>query len=116
MNTEYRWKIFIANLNSVVDSEQAGRRPVLVISREVVNRNIPVICVLPFASFKIGRKIYPTEMLLRKEFTSLSKDSILLFHQIRTISRGRLERVCGFIENEEIREKIKNKLQFYFDI
>jgi len=116
MNSEYRWKIFMANLNPVIDSEQAGRRPVLVISREIVNRNIPVVCVLPFTSYKTGRKIYPTEIFLKKEITLLSKDSILLFHQIRTISRERLEDVCGFIEDIKVREKIKEKLEFYFDI
>ena len=116
MGYKFRWKIFMANLSPVLDSEQAGRRPVLVITNELINMNIPLVCVIPFISYKNKRKIYPTELFLNKDTTSLNKDSILLFHQIRTISKERLENECGFIGDESVRQEIIRKIQFYFDI
>jgi mRNA interferase MazF len=34
---EYRWHIFLANLDPVIGSEQGKTRPVLVISEEEIN-------------------------------------------------------------------------------
>jgi len=52
----YKWRIFIANLNPVKGSEQRGNRPVLVISDEDFNQVMPVITILPITSLKQGRK------------------------------------------------------------
>jgi len=42
---EYRWKIFLANLDPVKGSEQGKIRPVLVISSEEINKILPVVNV-----------------------------------------------------------------------
>ena len=62
--TEYKWRIFLANLDPVVGSEQGKTRPVLVISEEEINQILPVVNVLPITSRKPGRKVYPNEVLL----------------------------------------------------
>ena len=62
----YKWRIFSADLNPVIGSEQRGKRPVLVISDEDFNIVMPVVTVLPLTSLKEGRKIYPNEVLLKK--------------------------------------------------
>ncbi|MGH9339941.1 MAG: type II toxin-antitoxin system PemK/MazF family toxin [Acidobacteriota bacterium] len=49
----------------MVGSEQAGTRPVLVISDQDFNQLMPVITVLPLTSRKPGRKIYPNEVRAR---------------------------------------------------
>jgi mRNA interferase MazF len=53
----YQWNIFWADLNPIKGSEQSGRRPVLVISEEVVNQVLPIVTVVCLTSFKDGRKI-----------------------------------------------------------
>jgi len=40
---EYKWNIFLANLDPVVGSEQGKTRPVLVISEEEINQILPVL-------------------------------------------------------------------------
>jgi mRNA interferase MazF len=35
--TAWRWKVFIANLDPVVGSEQGKTRPVIVISEDTIN-------------------------------------------------------------------------------
>jgi mRNA interferase MazF len=42
MSTSYRWRVFLANLDPVIGSEQGRTRPVLVISEEEINQILPV--------------------------------------------------------------------------
>ena len=46
----YKWGIFIADLNPVQGSEQKGTRPVIVVSDEDFNRLMPVVTILPVTS------------------------------------------------------------------
>lgn len=103
----YRWKIFWADLNPVIGSEQAGKRPILIISAEEVNQILPVVTVLPITSAKPGREIYPTEVFLSMETSGLPKDSIVMAYQIRTIAKQRLHEQCGEVSREELQIKIR---------
>jgi mRNA interferase MazF len=106
----YRWSIFWADLNPVVGSEQAGHRPVLVVSAEEANQALPIVAILPLSSYRRGRKVYPTEVFLSVQKTGLSKDSLVLAHQIRTIAKERLAEKSGEVADEELRGKISNAL------
>lgn len=112
----YRWKIFWADLNPVKGSEQSGKRPVLIISVDEINQALPIVSVLPLTSVRPGRRIYPTEIFLRKEATELPNDSIAMVHQVRTISKERLGDYCGRIEETELQEQIKRVLMLYFGL
>ncbi len=48
----YQWHVFLASLDPSTGSEQAGKRPVLVISREQINQLLPVVNVIPLTSQK----------------------------------------------------------------
>jgi mRNA interferase MazF len=52
-----RWVIYKASLDPVYDSEQAGIRPVIVISADAYNKNMPLVTVIPVTSRKVNRKI-----------------------------------------------------------
>jgi len=114
--TNYKWRIFIANLNPVKGSEQRGNRPVLAISDEDFNQLMPVITILPITSLKKGRKVYPNEVLLPKAVAGLPHDSLVLAHQIRTISKGRLQKVLGTVEETELKEAIDNALKIHLNL
>jgi mRNA interferase MazF len=113
---EYQWGIFWANLNPVKGSEQAGKRPVLIISAEEVNQVLPVVTVIALTSVKEDRKIYPTEVFLSASDTGLPKDSIAMAHQIRSVAKERLQQKSGHITSIEVREKIKIIIRLYLDI
>lgn len=112
----YQWGIFWADLNPIKGSEQAGTRPVLVISSEEANEVLPVVTILAVTSLKPGRKVYPIEVRLNKSDSQLSKDSIVMAHQIRAISKERIGEQCGIIEMEEIRESIRKAVKLYLDM
>jgi len=111
-----QWGIFWADLSPVIGSEQAGKRPVLVVSNEIVNKALPVISILPLTSLKENRVIYPTEILLKREVTGLPVDSIAMGYQIRTIAKQRLGDRCGEISTEGLREEIREALRLYLDL
>lgn len=112
----YQWNIFWADLNPAKGSEQAGKRPVLVISEEAVNQAIPVVTVLPVTSLKPGRSIYPTEHLLKPEDCGLKEPSLVMAHQVRAISKDRLVEKCGTVKRPETREMIRNIIKLYLDL
>jgi len=113
---DYQWGVFWADLDPTRGSEQAGQRPVLVVSVEEVNQVLPVVTILSITSVKPGRKVYPTEVYLKAEDTGLPKESIVMAHQIRALTKERLGDKCGSIEDKAIREQIRNVIKIYLDI
>lgn len=113
---DYQWKIFWANLDPTKRSEQAGERPVLVISVEEVNKVLPIVTVVSLTSLKPGRIVYPIEVLLKSFETGLEKDSIAMAHQIRAIAKERLGDECGKIASETLKQKIKEAIKLYLDL
>ncbi len=107
-----RWGIFLVNLDPTIGSEQGKTRPVLVISDDDINTILPVINILPLTSLKSGRRIYPNEVLLKKEQSGLDKDSLVLCHQIRTIDKKPLIKKLGDVKNDGIRTEIIDALSF----
>jgi mRNA interferase MazF len=112
-----KWEIYYLDLDPTKGSEQKGTRPILVISNDAVNSNLPVFTCIPFSSVKPGAKIYPTEVFLSTEDSGLPKDSVLMLQQIRTVSIDRIygNRI-GEIKDEEIKAKINQALTLYFEL
>jgi mRNA interferase MazF len=111
-----KWSLYWADLNPIRGSEQAGVRPVLVISNDIVNEVLPVITVIPVSSIKPETRIYVTEVLLTQAVSSLPRDSVAMIHQVRTISKDRLGQQCGRIEQDIVREQIKEAICNYLEL
>lgn len=112
----YKWGVFIVDLNPVVGSEQKGKRPAIVVSDEDFNRVMPVVTILPITSLKEGRRVYPNEVLLKKGSGGLLQDSIILVHQIRTISKQRLKDSLGCISDSSSQEAINDALIVHLNL
>ena len=112
-----KWEIYFINLDPSNGSEQGGKRPVLVISNDAVNNHLPIFTCIPFSSVKEGDKIYPTEIFLTKEESGLSKDSVLMLQQIRTVSVGRIiNRKISEIKKASLRDRINNAIKEFFEL
>ena len=115
----YKWNIFFADLSPVIGSEQKGTRPVLIVSDEDYSTLMPVVTILPITSLKSKRRIYMNEVLINAEQeskTGLTGDSIILAHQIRTISKKRLINNIGKIEDLEIKYRIDEALRIHLNL
>ena len=84
-----RGDVYYANLSPVIGSEQGGMRPVLIISNDIGNRFSPTVIVAVITSRQTKSKI-PTHFYLGDK-EGLPADSIILFEQIRTIDKKRLQ-------------------------
>ena len=112
----FKWSIYLADLNPVIGSEQHGKRPVLVISDETFNAVMPVVSVLPITSLKKGRRVYPNEALLKKGTGGVDVDSLVLAHQIRTIAKQRLQTLLGNIDSTVLQNTINEALRVHLNL
>ena len=103
-----RGELYYADLSPVVGSEQGGVRPVLVVQNDVGNRYIPTIIAAAVTS-KINKARLPTHIELSAEIYGLSKDSVVLLEQIRTIDKRRLKERIGFL-SEQMMLRVDNAL------
>ena len=93
-----RGDVVIVNFEPVRGSEQGGIRPSLIIQNDIFNKYSPTTIVAPITS-KIFKKEYPTNVLLIKEDSKLSRDSTILLNQIKTIDKSRIIKKIGFVDN-----------------
>lgn len=109
-----QWAVVDADLDPVRGSEQRGLRPVLVVSSEEFNQAVPNVTVLPLTS--TNRRLYPAEVVLARGGAGQPKDSIIMAHQVRTISKERLGRVWGYLDDASLREAVKEAIREHFDL
>ena len=89
-----RGDIYYADLRPVVGSEQGGVRPVLIIQNDAGNRHSPTVICAAITS-RMNKAKLPTHVELSAAECDITKDSVVLLEQIRTIDKQRLkERVC----------------------
>ena len=112
----YRMGFFFADLSPVIGSEQKGKRPVLVVSDEDFNQFMPVVTILPLTSLKKGRRIYPNEVLIPKGIAGITADSLILAHQIRTISKDRLTQFLGAVKDPELQRAIGQAMRIHLNL
>ena len=84
-----RGDIFYADLSPVVGSEQGGTRPVLIVQNDVGNKFSPTVIAAAITS-QTGKTKMPTHIDLACERYGLSRDSVVLLEQIRTLDKRRL--------------------------
>lgn len=98
-----RGEVYLARLDPSEDSEQAGVRPVVVVSRDAINRSSPVVIVVPCTSWSEGRRVYPSQVVLHAPDGGLRADSLALAEQVRAISKERLAKRWGMLAAESVR-------------
>lgn len=111
-----QWSVCSVDLDPVIGSEQAGRRPVVIVSRESANSALPVVTVIPLTGRKRGRRIYPNEALVTEGVGGLTRDSIAMAHQLRTLSKSRLRTRLGLVIDPEIRRAIRDAMRTQLDL
>ncbi|MBQ7974121.1 MAG: type II toxin-antitoxin system PemK/MazF family toxin [Clostridia bacterium] len=94
-----RGDIYYADLSPVVGSEQGGIRPVLIIQNDVGNKYSPTVIAAAITS-RINKAKMPTHIELPALDFGLSKDSVILTEQIRTLDKKRLREKIGKLDKE----------------
>lgn len=109
-----RGDIFYADLSPVVGSEQGGVRPVLVIQNDIGNKYSPTVIIAAITS-QINKAKLPTHVEISAEEYGLTKDSVILLEQIRTIDKKRLKERVGHL-SDELMKKVDECIQISFGL
>ena len=92
---DIRW----ADLNPVIGNEQAGNRPVLILSKDIFNKNSQTVIAIAVTS-KLPRAGFP--LTLELDSSKLPKKSWVKISQIRTLSEKRIGKKIGKATNKEL--------------
>ncbi|MBR3679711.1 MAG: type II toxin-antitoxin system PemK/MazF family toxin [Oscillospiraceae bacterium] len=114
MLTVRRGEIYYADLSPVVGSEQGGIRPVLIIQNDVGNRYSPTVIAAAITSQREKAKL-PTHISLTAASCGLSKDSVILLEQIRTIDKQRLKERMGLVPIDAMKQ-VDHALEISFGL
>ena len=95
---EYRrGDVYLADLNPVVGAEIGGIRPVLVLQNDVGNHFGPTLIVAPMTSNIEKKPAQPTHYLL-KNVRGLSRPSMVILEQLKTLDKSRIIRYMGRVD------------------
>lgn len=109
-----RGDIYYASLDPAIGSEQAKRRPVLIVSNAANNRAANTVTVLPVTSQVAVVRSF--EVLLPAAGTGLRQDSKALAQQIRTISKERITgRRLGAVP-DEVMQAVERAIRIHLDL
>lgn len=106
-----RGEIYYANLSPVVGSEANKRRPVLIVSNDINNRNAAVVTTVPLTS-NVSR-VYPFEVLVAPEDSGLPRLSKVQAQQIRTVSKQRIEGEAVGKLSDELMQQVEAAIKLH---
>ena len=101
-----RGEIYRADLNPRTGSEQSGRRPVVVVSRDALNQ-VPTwrsVNVVPLSTSGRQARRGLTTIVLQRGTAGLVEDSVALCHQVTTLDRGKLSMLIGVLPAKELEQ------------
>ena len=109
-----RGDVYYADLRPVIGSEQGGIRPVLIVQNDVGNRFSPTVIAAAITSQRDKTNL-PTHIEVDARNCGLSKDSIVLLEQVRTIDKRRLREKMGALDGGDM-GKVNEALSVSFGL
>ena len=104
-----RGEVVRVRLDPTMGSEQAGERPALVLSPDLINERSPVILIAAITSQKTER-IYPFEALIDPPEGGLTLRSKVLLMQLRSVDKERLTGRYGKV-SEQTMQRVESALK-----
>ncbi len=99
-----RGDIYDARLDPTEGSEQAGIRPVILGSRNAINTFSGNVLAIPCTTYRPGRRIYTTQVLIQAPEGGLTQTSLALGEQVRVLAKSRLLRLRGTLSEGTIEQ------------
>ena len=109
-----RGEIYFASLDPTIGDETKKYRPVLIVSNNANNKIASTLTIVPLTSNT--NKIFPFEVFLSISASGLNKPSKAQCHQIRTISKHRINNPipAGKVK-ESVMLQIQTALKIHLD-
>ncbi len=109
-----RGEIYYADLSPVVGSEQGGVRPVLIVQNDVGNKYSPTVIAAAITSQRDKANL-PTHIEVDAANCGLTKNSVVLLEQVRTIDKRRLREKMGSLDTSDM-GKVNHALSVSFGL
>lgn len=104
MSHPLQGEIYWADLEPTVGREQRGRRPVLILSKDSLNRlPLTLLVMIGTGAERIPRR-FPTDLWVTALESGLPKDSVFMGLQMRSVDRSRLGPRVGRLSAARILE------------
>lgn len=111
-----RGDIYYTNLGPATDRCTCGVRPVVIVSNDTANAYSPTVTVIPMTSL-MKKRNQPTHVILRrKDASGLTRPSMVLCEQVRSIDKEKLGMRVGRIISQDAMEEIAHALQVQIGI
>lgn len=109
-----RGEVYFVSLDPALGREQAGYRPVVVVSSDVINSLPLVITVVPGTDAKNVERSYSTNVRVSARESGLPRDTVFLAFQVRSLDASRFAgstaHLVGKLPEQRMRE-IENALR-----
>lgn len=92
--TPKRGEVYLENFDPTLGAEIRKTRPALIVQNDIANQHSPITIVAAITS-QFEEPLYPTEVLVKASEGGLSKDSVVLLNQVRSIDKQRLIKRLG---------------------
>jgi mRNA interferase MazF len=99
--TVRRGEIWLANLNPIRGSEQAGTRPVLIFQNDAINRFTTTFLSIPLTT-NLRRASLPSCLTIPEGEGGLAKESVAVCHRLRVPDGARLLKKLGEVKKETL--------------
>ncbi len=107
-----RGEIWLVNWNPARGSEQAGKRPALIIQNNIGNEKASTTIVAAISS---SVRIYPMNVPIIPPEGGLDRPSIVKTGQVFTVSKERLAKCLGKLGKEKMKE-VNTAIKLSLDI
>ncbi len=107
-----RGEIYFVNLNPVKGREQAGQRPVLVLSIDEINQLPLVVTVVVGTKGENVSRDYPTNVRVLPEESGMSMETVFLCFQIRSLDPKRFPETAAGWVTDEVLGKIETAVSY----
>ncbi len=101
-----RGDVYWAVLDPTQGSEQSGTRPVIIVSRDALNRNSPVVVIVPLTDRGNKSTLYPSHVEIKSGEGGITLDSVALCEQVRSVARSRLKQQIGRLPTQRMADVI----------
>ena len=92
-----RGEVYVADLSGSIGSEQRGKRPVVIVQNDIGNQHSSTVIVACITT-KAKKTNMPTHIIVRMENGTLSRESMVMAEQLRTIDKSRLGDRIGTVD------------------
>ncbi|MCO5202024.1 MAG: type II toxin-antitoxin system PemK/MazF family toxin [Chloroflexi bacterium] len=97
-----RGDVYLARLDPVEGSEQAGTRPVVIVSRDSLNNTRTHVIAVPLTRTR-GSRLLPSQVVIPEGDGGLPSESVARTEHVRVLSKKRLLRRWGVLSAASLR-------------